>query len=38
VEIHSAARHLAELPLLVTFGWFHYVMLEQDAGAVVVTG
>jgi hypothetical protein len=38
VEILPAARALHELPLLVTFGWFLFVMLEQDAGAAVVTG
>jgi len=38
VEIVPAARALPEIPLLVAFGWFLFVMLEQDAGAVVVTG
>jgi hypothetical protein len=27
----------AEIPVLATFGWFLFVMLERD-GAVVVTG
>jgi hypothetical protein len=38
VEIVPAARALPETPLLVAFGWFLFVMLEQDAGAVVATG
>ena len=33
VAILPAARALSELPVLVSFGWFLYVMLEQDAGA-----
>jgi hypothetical protein len=35
VEIAPAARTMKELLLLVTYGWFHLVMLEQDAAAVV---
>jgi len=38
VEIAPTARSLAELPLLAAFGLFQFAMLEQDAGAVVVTG
>jgi hypothetical protein len=42
VEILPAARALPELPVLVSFGWFLFVMLEQDAAAasaaVVFTG
>ena len=29
---------LPELPVLVTYAWFHLVTLEEDAAAAVVTG
>ena len=38
VEVEEAARELPELPLLVLFGWYLLVMLEQDSAAVVSTG
>ena len=31
VEILPAARSLVDLPILITFGWFLFTMLEEDA-------
>jgi len=36
VEILPAGLRLAELPLLVTFGWYLVVMLNRDAAVVVM--
>ena len=38
VEVAPSARTLPELIVLVTFGWFLFAMLEQDASAAAVTG
>lgn len=37
VDVAAAARGLADLPLLVLFGWYLMVMLDRDAGAVAVS-
>jgi len=33
VEIHSLAKHLAELPWLVPFGWYLIMMQHRDSAA-----
>ncbi len=38
VDIANAARDLPELPLLVLFGWYLFIMIHRDTSAVVVTG
>jgi hypothetical protein len=38
VDLASAARDLPDLPLLVLFGWYLFIMFHRDAAAVVVTG
>jgi hypothetical protein len=37
VEVTAPATDLAQLPLLVLFGWYLMVMLDRDAGAVAIT-
>lgn len=38
VAIAPEARALPEIQFLATFGWYLFVMFEQDAGGVFVTG